>query len=70
MIHTVCFPICPGAVSTDMLNDLLKEGSTELPPDMITKSVDESAEHVLARIDEGTRERDVLVQWDGQVMPW
>jgi hypothetical protein len=53
-----------------MFENGLKDGSIELPPGFIPKSVDESSEYVLARIDEGTRERNVLVQWDGQVIPW
>jgi short-subunit dehydrogenase len=70
MIPAVCFPICPGAVATDMMDNVLKDDTFEFPPEIVLKSVDESVEHVLARIDEGTRERNVLVQWDGQVIPW
>jgi hypothetical protein len=66
----VCFPICPGAVATDMLDNILNDDRVQFPPELVTKSLDESSEYVLARIDEGTRERNVLVQWDGQVIPW
>jgi hypothetical protein len=70
MILAVCFPICPGPVATDMMDNVLKDGTVKFPPEVVPRSVDESADHVLARIDEGTRERNVLVQWDGQVIPW
>jgi short-subunit dehydrogenase len=70
MIRVVCFPVCPGAVATDMMDVMLKDDAMKFPSEVVTKSADETAEHVLARIDEGTRERNVLVQWDGQVIPW
>jgi hypothetical protein len=53
-----------------MLNNSLKDSDIQLPPEYVAKPVDESAEHVLARIDEGTREQNGLVQWDGQVIQW
>jgi hypothetical protein len=70
MICAVSFPICPGPVATDMMDNVVKGGNLEIPPEIVPKSVDETAEHVLARIDEGTRERNVFVQWDGQVISW
>jgi short-subunit dehydrogenase len=70
MTRAVSFPICPGAVSTDMLNTSLKENDNKFPSEFVIKAVDESAEHVLVRIDEGIRECNVFVQWDGQVIPW
>jgi hypothetical protein len=66
----VCFPICPGLVNTDTLNNLLKDGDVTFPPDIVAQSVDESAEHILDRINEATRERNTFVYWDGQVIPW
>jgi hypothetical protein len=69
-IHVVSFPICPGPVNTDLLNNLLQDRHIKLLPNVITRSADESAEYILARINEATRERDVFVQWDGKVIPW
>jgi hypothetical protein len=34
------------------------------------KTPDETAVHVLARIEEGTRETDEFVQWDGTKWAW
>jgi hypothetical protein len=70
MIRAVSFPICPGAVTTDMSEPILNNSDIQMPPEMVVKTVDEGSEHVLARIDEGTRETNGLVQWDGQVIPW
>jgi hypothetical protein len=70
MILAVSFPICPGAVSTDMAAPIWENSDIQLPPEFVAKPIDEGAEHVLARIDEGTREQNGLVQWDGQVIPW
>jgi hypothetical protein len=69
-MHAVCFPICPGPVATDMMENAAKSGKFDFPPEIVPKSTDETAVHVLARIDEGTRERNVFIQWDGQVIPW
>jgi hypothetical protein len=42
-----------------------------MPEDMIHfKTPEETAAHVLARIDEGTRETDEFVQWDGAKWSW
>jgi hypothetical protein len=69
-MHAVSFPIDPGAVKTDMMDDCLKDSNLEAqaPPDAM--SIDESVKHVLARIDEETRERNVLIRWNGEVIPW
>jgi hypothetical protein len=53
-----------------MLNNYLNESDSRLPPGVATQSVDECVGHVLARIDEATRERNVFIQWDGQAIPW
>jgi hypothetical protein len=45
----------------------VREGGVYFPPG---KSPEETAEHVLARVEEGTRETDVLKYWDGEVVPW
>jgi hypothetical protein len=64
--NSVCFPIEPGVVDTDMLNHGIANG-VQLPRG---KPADETAKHVLARIDEGTRGTNVFMQWDGVVRPW
>lgn len=53
-----------------MFDQSTRDVKALLPSGLVIKSVNEAAGHVLARIDEATRERDVLVQWDGQVVPW
>jgi hypothetical protein len=69
-IRAVCFPITPSLVNTDLTNNLVKGGSYKLPPDMVAHSVDDAVEHLLARIDEGTREQNGFINWDRQVIPW
>jgi hypothetical protein len=70
LTHAVCFPLCPGMVDTEMMEKTLNEGGVKLPPDLTIKSVDETVQYVLARIDEATLETKGLVQWDGEVLPW
>jgi hypothetical protein len=41
----------------------------DAPRDTV-KSAEETARHILARIDEATRETDAFVQWNGEVWPW
>jgi hypothetical protein len=70
LARAVCFPLCPGAVDTDMLNRSIEATGIELPPTFPKKSVEETAGHILARIDEATRETDVFLQWNKASWPW
>jgi hypothetical protein len=53
-----------------MASDSLAVLAQPLPPSIVLKSAEETAEHVLARIDEGTRETDVFMLWNKEVRPW
>jgi hypothetical protein len=52
-----------------MLHDSLDSGNI-IAPEIVTKSPEQTAEHLLAQIDQATRETDVFKQWDGAVLPW
>jgi hypothetical protein len=53
-----------------MYSTLNHKSNFKLPPDLVIKSVDQTAEYLLARIEEATREISSFVQWDGKVIPW
>jgi hypothetical protein len=37
---------------------------------LVWKTPEETATHILQRIDEATRDTDRFVQWDGATIPW
>jgi NAD(P)-dependent dehydrogenase (short-subunit alcohol dehydrogenase family) len=66
----VCFPLCPGPVSTDMAAYVLEhdEGAKLVQVEMLAP--DQVATMLLKRIDEGTRETDEFARHNGTTWPW
>jgi hypothetical protein len=68
--YVVAFPICPGIVETEGLVHNRDELGLPFPPGTVFKTPLETAKHILTRIDEGNRETDAFIQFDGKVLPW